>query len=109
MSESPDATALAYDLTDRLNKALRIGSCKPGEMAQVLGVSSSTMTNYLSGKTRPKDGLLRQWALRCGQPVTFDWLAYGVVETGPDGTRDQETAWCRCSVLPFPQHERRAA
>lgn len=86
MSESRASELLAFDLTDRLHKALRVGQCKPGEMRKILGVSESTMTNYLTGKTRPKDGMLRQWAMRCGGPVTFDWLAYGIEpETGPEG------------------------
>lgn len=103
MSEQRDPSGLAFDLVDRLHKALRIGRCKPGEMKVVLGVSPATMTNYLSGKHRPKDGMLRQWAFRCQVP--FDWLAYGIesTETGPeggdyglpDGTRS-------AAVLAFP-------
>lgn len=53
------------------------------------------MTNYLAGATKPKDGMLRQWALRCRKPVTFEWLAYGVA-TKPDGGGDVQnppSAW----------------
>ena len=95
MSESPAPDELAFDFVDRLHKALRLGKVKPGEMAQVLGVSSSTMTNYLKGKSRPKDGMLRQWALRCGPPVTFEWLAYGA-EVGPDDPSEQVSRTSPC-------------
>lgn len=79
---------LAFDLADRLNKALRVSRCKPGEMRTILGVSESTMTNYLNGTTRPKDGMLRQWAFRCGDPVTFEWLARGAFPDEPKGGGD---------------------
>ena len=100
---------LAFDLADRLHKALRLGKCKPGEMRRLLGVSESTMTNYLSGQTTPKAGMLRQWALRCGPVVTFEWLSTGVHPTGaPGGPISAEPASpCTRSpladVLPFRQ------
>lgn len=80
-----DEDPLAFDLADRLHKALRLGKCKPGEMRRILGVSESTMTNYLSGQTSPKAGMLRQWALRCGPVVTFEWLATGIHPACPTG------------------------
>ena len=109
MSESTAPELLAFDLADRLHKALRLSGCKPGEMASVLGVSASTMTNYLNGKTRPKDGMLRQWAMRCGTPVTFDWLAYGI-EPGGGGARVQEespTRWSVSSVVDIKSRRSR--
>jgi hypothetical protein len=114
MSESPATSVLAYDLADRLNKSLRIAGIKPGEMRTVLGVGSSTMTNYLSGRTRPKDGMLRQWAFRCGPPISFDWLAYGIVtvdDDGPDGGSVQGIDAPACTrsqgnVITFPTMSR---
>lgn len=109
MSESRATELLAFDLADRLHKALRLGRCKPGEMRRILGVSESTMTNYLNGTTRPKDGMLRQWAMRCGGdvPVTFDWLAYGI-EAGPDDgpglsypPRDSNPEPAGCAIYPL--------
>lgn len=82
MSDTAARSDLAWDLVDRLHKALRVGKCKPGEMKDILGVSPATMTNYLSGKTRPKDGMLRQWAMRCAVP--FDWLRYGIEASNDD-------------------------
>lgn len=66
-------------------------------MRAILGVSESTMTNYLSGATQPKDGMLRQWALRCGQPVTFEWLRFGV-DAGPENGGDLANASSRCTA-----------
>lgn len=84
MSE-PLTTAIAvpeWDLADRLGKALKHGDVKPGEMARHLGMSAATLHNWTSGKIRPKDGILRAWADRCGVP--YEWLAYGTV-TNPTG------------------------
>lgn len=115
MSESTAETSrLEFDLVDRLNKALRLAEIKPGDMRQVLGVSGSTMTNYLGGKSRPKDGMLRQWALRCGVP--FEWLAYGVEpENGPRDPGEQVSQSFPClsdnvrtlhrPSVPFAEHE----
>lgn len=102
-TEVPEA--LAWDLADRLNKALRIGRVKPGQMRAVLGVSESTMTNYLNGSTRPKDGFLRQWALRCGYPITFEWLKDGVIELGPDTPDDlgsRDSGCYAAEIVAFP-------
>jgi hypothetical protein len=100
MTDTPGGAVLEIDTTDRLNKALRIGKVKPGEMRKLLGVSESTMTNYLSGRSRPKDGMLRQWAFRCGPPVTFEWLAYGI-EDGPDTGPEQGIPPFGCIDGPF--------
>lgn len=45
-------------------------------MGDLLGVSGGTMSNYLSGRTSPKDGMIRQWALRCGVP--YEWQTSAV-------------------------------
>lgn len=103
---------LAYDMTDRLNKSLRLAKCKPGEMRVILGVSESTMTNYLQGVTVPKDGLLRQWAFRCQEAgVTFEWLKHGTLPAldDPDGEAMEASRGSghpskrtsRCKVLSF--------
>lgn len=109
MSEQQAHEPLAWDLVDRLHKALRLGQCKPGEMTRILGVSPATMTNYLSGKTQPKDGMLRPWAFRCGVP--FDWLAYGIEgdDNGPDGQEISRRGCIGATVVAFPTRDLAAA
>lgn len=95
MSDPAATDTLTWDLVDRLHKALRVGKCKPGEMTRILGVSPATMTNYLSGKSRPKDGMLRPWALRCGVP--FDWLSTGVEPQDGDDPGGLEVSRRACN------------
>lgn len=112
MTDTAPSTPLAWDLVDRLNKAMRVGNCKPGEMRSILGVSPATMTNYLNGTTRPKDGMLRQVAIRCAVP--FEWLQTGVmpIDGGPDQGKTS-SAWKNVIALPLRRpvavHERRAS
>lgn len=54
----------AWDLTDRLHKALRVADLDVKEMATVLGVHRNTVSNYLSGRTEPTRAVLIAWALR---------------------------------------------
>lgn len=89
---------LDFVLKDRLRKALEksgdlAGSkCSNSEMAQILGVADSTVSNYIAGTTVPKDGFLRQWALRCGVP--YWWLKWGALEEGDPRTQgDASLPW----------------
>lgn len=73
--QEPGSQVPTFELRHRLHRALEHGGVRVSEMAAYLEVSESTMTNYLSGRTRPRAGSLRAWAIRCGVP--FDWLATG--------------------------------
>lgn len=88
MSEAHVTTGVpSWDLHHRLHRALEYADVKVAEMGSYLDVSSKTMTNYLSGRTQPRDGLVRAWALRCG--VSYQWLRYGTLpEDGDDGGAD---------------------
>lgn len=66
-----------WTLGDRMNKALKHAGLTHQEMAEHLGVNPSTMRTWTSGVTRPRAGMLRQWALRSGVP--YEWLISGVV------------------------------
>ena len=56
-------------------------------MAEYLGVSRSTISNWINGRVVPSRQSLRLWALRTGAP--FMWLETGYVENdetpSPDG------------------------
>lgn len=65
-----------WDLPDRMRKALRHAQIETQEMARYLGVSRTSVSNWVNGHNRPSRPALRLWALRCGVP--YEWLAEGV-------------------------------
>jgi len=99
----------SWDLHHRLARALEYAGVRVGEMGQYLEVSSKTMTNYLSGTTRPKDGALRAWALRCGVP--FAWLKSGEMapNKGPEGGSEQHEPSTRWYGTVVPIEARRVS
>jgi transcriptional regulator with XRE-family HTH domain len=64
-----------WDTADRMRKALRDADLEVGEMADYLGVSRSSVSNWINGRIRPSKQTLRLWAMRCGVPL--DWLIEG--------------------------------
>lgn len=72
----------AWTLGDRLAKARETGQVSRAEMADYLGRSTNTITNYENGHTTPPAGVVRAWALRCN--VAYEWLV--------DGTGDQHVS-----------------
>ncbi len=71
-----DETIPQWDLADRLRKALRHASLEQQEMAEYLGISRNTVSNWVNGNNRPSPPALKLWALRTG--VDYDWLRDGV-------------------------------
>jgi transcriptional regulator with XRE-family HTH domain len=69
--------------------ALEYGNVSVAEMAKELGVSRTTISNFLHGRTVPRKGNLIVWALTCGVP--FDWLVDGDVPE-PEATPEPEPA-----------------
>lgn len=72
----------AWTIGDRMNKALTHAGMTHQEMADHLGVNPSTMRTWTSGKVRPRAGMLRTWAIRCGVP--YEWLVTGDTVGGLD-------------------------
>ena len=62
----------AWDLADRMRKALRHSRVGVQEMADYLGVSRASVGTWINGHNRPSKPALRLWALRCG--VSYEWL-----------------------------------
>jgi len=72
-----------WTIGDRLSKALRSSGIGVQEMAQSLGLSRNTLTNYLHDKTRVPRPTLILWAMRTG--VSLSWLETGIPpEDGDD-------------------------
>lgn len=64
-----------FDLADRMRKGLRIAGMTVQEMADYLGVTRTTVSNWINGHVPPSKQTQRLWALRTG--VDFDWLQTG--------------------------------
>lgn len=90
----------AFELKHRLSLALEVAGLKPENISTELGLSVTTVRNYLSGRTTPKRAVLVAWAFRCGVPI--DWLSTGShVDTPPDdGGRINEVSGSACTRFP---------
>jgi transcriptional regulator with XRE-family HTH domain len=76
MSEQRQAgTIPVWTQGDRLGKALEHSGVRVQEMADHLGVSRFTLSNWIHGKTRPPRSAVMVWALRTGVPL--EWLEAG--------------------------------
>ena len=75
MSEQPASPAGVpdWDVADRLRKALRVAGVGVTEMAGYLGVSRTSVSNWINGRIAPSTQTLRLWALRTGVP--YNWLS----------------------------------
>jgi transcriptional regulator with XRE-family HTH domain len=84
MSEHPaPVTVPEWDVADRLRKALRVAGIGVAEMADYLGVSRTSVSNWINGRVQPSVQTLRLWALRCGVP--YPWLLAGELAADPPG------------------------
>lgn len=64
-----------FDLADRMRKGLRITGSTVQEMADYLGVTRTTVSNWINGHITPSKQTQRLWAMRTG--VSYDWLVTG--------------------------------
>ncbi|MGH3501478.1 MAG: helix-turn-helix domain-containing protein [Nocardioidaceae bacterium] len=98
MSEQPTiGTIPAWDLADRMRKALRQADANVGEMAEYLGVSRGTVSTWINGRIDPSTQTLRLWALRCGVP--YPWLRYGDEAEHSPSPQARPTREYRCAPI----------
>lgn len=64
-----------WTMADRLRKARETTGLDQGDFAAELGVSRGTVSNYEHGHVRPREVVLRAWAMRTG--VSLGWLRDG--------------------------------
>jgi len=64
-----------FDLADRLRKSLRVSELPVQEMADLLGVSRNTVSNWINGRGKPSDHQLIVWAAHTDAP--YQWLKDG--------------------------------
>lgn len=70
------ATVPQFQLHHRLALALEASGVEPADMAEDLGVHVNSIHNWMGGRTNPKLGMIKLWALRTGVPYT--WILDGV-------------------------------
>lgn len=84
MSNHPtEALVPEWTMGDRLWKALQVAGISHQAMADYLGVSRNTLTNYTRGRTKADKRTLMLWAMRTGVPL--EWLRTGQVSPQPGG------------------------
>jgi len=89
MTEQQEATKVpAWDVADRLRKALREADVSVQEMAEYLEVSRNTVGSWINGHHRPGPSDVKQWALRTGVP--YEWLAHGIATAPQPVNSDRE-------------------
>lgn len=97
-----------FQMRHRMELALEYGDVSVVEIAAAVGISRTTVSNYIHGRSNPRRSDLVVWADRCGVP--FDWLVEGIepVEPAPEvpikkttdrskRARTQDSKYSRCS------------
>jgi transcriptional regulator with XRE-family HTH domain len=70
-----------WTLAERLKKARQLAGMEQAQLAEAVGVSRVSISNYELGKTEPTVTTFVLWAEATG--ATLEWLAEGVVR--PEG------------------------
>ena len=65
-----------WTMSDRMWKARKDAGLTAAEIAEVIGISRKSVTNYETGTTKPLKPILRAWAEVTGTYV--EWLEDGV-------------------------------
>jgi transcriptional regulator with XRE-family HTH domain len=90
MSKQP--AALEWNQADRMRKALRHAGVGMQEMADYLGVSRTSTSNWTNGRILPSITTLRAWAMRTGVP--FERLCHGSTDPCSPLPRSRGAARC---------------
>lgn len=90
-----ETDALEWDVADRLRKSLRASGVGVQVMADYLGMSRNSISNWINGRAVPDHRTLMLWAMRTGVPLP--WLEHG--ET-PEHT--PTSAWAPRGSNPKP-------
>ncbi len=95
---------LEWTLGDRLHKSRKVAGISVEQMAQHLGVSRNTITNWEKDEPRPKRHVVLAWADVTGAPI--EWLTEEA-DSGPFarvsgfGLRKRASGW-RLNLRELP-------
>jgi transcriptional regulator with XRE-family HTH domain len=70
-----------FDLPDRCRKAREEAGFNQVQLAAMIGIARSTVSNYETDAVSPRTVVLKVWAQVCG--VEEDWLIHGDAERVP--------------------------
>ena len=70
------ATFITLRMPERMRRCMDVTGVQIAEVAEVLGVSRATVSNWLNGHTKPKTRQLQRWAQHFSVPLS--WLTDGV-------------------------------
>ncbi|WP_076676454.1 helix-turn-helix transcriptional regulator [Microbacterium sp. ru370.1] len=71
-----------FDLRHRLVLAREVAEMEQAQVAEALGVSRQTVSNYERGFTQPRRATVLAWAMATG--VDTEWLERGTENPRPD-------------------------
>lgn len=91
------ASALEFDLADRIRKAMRVRGIGVQEMADSLYVSRNTISNWINGHTTPAGPAMLGIAAITGVPL--EWL-----KTGKAPSEDEAIESRPWESNPRPSH-----
>lgn len=77
-----------WDRADRMRKALRVSGITVFDMADYLGVSRTSVSNWINGRVQPSVQTLRLWASATG--VSYEWLCHGHNGPHPPGSNNMQ-------------------
>jgi transcriptional regulator with XRE-family HTH domain len=80
----------------RLRIAREYAHLEQDELADLIGVSRTTVSNAESGRVKPRKITLNAWALACGVPV--GWIEQG---STPTPTRTEDLRISSLTNYPF--------
>jgi DNA-binding transcriptional regulator YiaG len=67
--------SLEWDVADRLRKSLRASGIGVQDMADYLGMSRNSVSNWVNGRAVPDHRTLLVWSMKTGAPLA--WLEHG--------------------------------
>jgi transcriptional regulator with XRE-family HTH domain len=93
--ETPHVHVPAFHVGDRLRKAREEAGLSQQDLAADLGIARQSVSNYESGRFRPRRPVMLAWAMRTKVPL--EWLMTGVAGPGPspDGATDSQSCVSR--------------
>ncbi|HXI18753.1 MAG TPA: helix-turn-helix transcriptional regulator [Chloroflexota bacterium] len=71
-----------FTQADRLRKAREVAHLDQVDLADEIGISRQTVSNYETGSSHPRKIVLKAWALASGVPL--EWLMDGTRPPTPD-------------------------